>query len=193
MKLLLPALLSLAKPLLIDAKTKCPQNSVGGETFVDVTQCDSNNYKNACKISDQNTHTSCVCDGTSNFYYICLGDCNDYPFRTDGECVQCYAGSFFGEVYFKGASCSTDSSSYCTKCIETKTGWYYFEYVCNHNAAYDAKPRNLVSFYPDGSKCQQCPAGTYSIQGLQVCAVCPQGQYSSNAGSSSCQTCSPGK
>mmetsp|Transcript_8548 Transcript_8548/g.12385 ORF Transcript_8548/g.12385 Transcript_8548/m.12385 type:complete len:1568 (+) Transcript_8548:167-4870(+) len=180
-------------------QAKCGTNPLGVETFAWYDWCDGNNYKNNCKVSDTNHRQSCLCCNDNgclthngNYaYYICTHNCDDYPFRVDGECVQCSEGYFFGSSSSGGCSKGgVNPDNPCYYCALTADGGMYQNFVCSHRADLSYSNPSFNSAY-GGTLCHKCKSGTYAEQGAQYCQSCPAGQYSEE-GSKKCTECLEG-
>jgi hypothetical protein len=165
---LVPSLLHLLliASLLVTQATafSCPLS----ESFAATVNCNDDSYENQCNVGGGSDYTSCECALNPGYYYVCTSNCNDYNFRKDGICVQCFAGSYF--TFDWGIQCGTSGQPNCCGLCPTGT------------------------FSTQGqSACTNCPTGTYS-QGGQAnqCISCPVGQYQSQTKASSCVNCSPG-
>ena len=174
-------------------------------------------YKDYCDVYSNHYRFSCLCANDSgmimnngkNTFYICDDQCDKYPFRVNGYCAQCAAGTFWGDYdttsFSYTVSCPSSEQHACNCGITTHsegfdTG-YYFKFVCTHSADL-VHPFNTVSYnsdftYEDKSyykgHCAECPAGTQSRQGDWVCVACEKGKYSSSPRSETCQSCPPGE
>ncbi len=128
----------------------------------------------------------------------CRKTCNCPPgqYRQDGDCVNCFAGTYSlaGAVDYRGCIyCSAGSySSFqgATTCQTCSPGSYnknvaYFECQVCSSGSYAATS--------GASTCQICEPGSYSAAlGATACQICPLGLYSATQGSSSCTLCAQG-
>lgn len=181
---------------------------------------DELNYKDFCDAGGSNSYLSCVClngntyirpqspaEGSNGYsYYICTEKCDDYPYKANGYCGQCAAGSFFGGYYSpaSGNECSESNPINMSPCSCTITTYsqqnvkatFGFDFTCSHDAEQGSPNGNEYNYYGNDIydiDCNECPAGTYSNQGDMVCSACPVGTYANTAGTpNSCNQCPVG-
>jgi hypothetical protein len=116
------------------------------ESFAATVNCNDDSYENQCNVGGGSDYTSCECALNPGYYHVCTSNCNDYNFRKDGICVQCFAGSYF--TFDWGIQCGTSGQPNCCGLCPTGT------------------------FSTQGqSACTNCPTGTTVKEDRQINAL----------------------
>jgi Tyrosine-protein kinase ephrin type A/B receptor-like len=168
-------------PLLVTQATafSCPLS----ESFAATQGCTADSYENQCPVGGGSDYTSCQCALNPGYYFVCTSNCNDYNFRKDGICVQCFAGSYFN-LAGVDIQCGTKGQPNC--CVTCPSGTFSKQGAASCTAC----PAGTFSGGGQPNSCNACPVGTYTSQaGASVCVACIAGSFQGTTGQTSCTSC----
>lgn len=143
-------------------------------------ECNSENLPQNAQWMD-NIVDDCVwaCDRTSPGYFKVSNTCQACKIPS-----SCVTGNYV-------TTCNATADGVCNPCNNKPLNSFY----TSASISYDQSGCEWScngGFSKGASTCDACGMGTYSLQGDDLCSICPAGKYTPSAGYSVCSVCQPG-